>query len=103
VFKFVGSESNPQPKSSLMNKQQEGFKYLLDTAQAMSYFSEDQRSESCRVLAHQCGKAQFANGRSCLQASAFFTACYLQGYLIVGLEVVITRAALLLPFKKDVA
>ena len=48
--KIVGSESNPQPKFSLMNKQQRGVRYLLDTAQAMSYFSEGQRSRELQGL-----------------------------------------------------
>ena len=58
----------------------------------MSYFSDDQRSESCRVLAHQCGKAQFAKW-SIVSAKAlsFFLDCmgYVQDYLIVGLDLVL--------------
>jgi hypothetical protein len=51
----------------------------------MSYFSKIQTLRELQALARQCGKAQFANGRSCLQATALLQG-YLHGYLFFGLE-----------------
>src|SRR5271155_4501635 len=68
--KIVGSKSNPQPKSRLVKKQQEGLSTCLIRLKQCLTFPKS-NAPSCRVLAHQCGKAQFANGRSCLQASLF--------------------------------